>query len=201
MRSTAFPLWCLVVLACSASADDAPTQEPAVTTQGVVDSVFPVEEEIRRFKAELNGPAPDSLEYAAPSREVLSAWFIQAVEKLDTMRLRQLVLSPAEFIEFYYPYTQYTRPPYRQSPSFVWFLIQQNSEKGISRLLKRYGGQPTGYRGIECQEPVATQPPNRFWQCAVRWQPAPDKPDPLRAFGFIMEREGRFKFVSYANGL
>jgi hypothetical protein len=167
----------------------------------VVDSVFPIEEEIRRFKARLTGPIPDTLEYAAPSKDALAEQFSRALQQRDTIRLRQLALSPAEFIGLYYPHSQYTRPPYRQPPSFVWFLIQQNGEKGLSRLLQRYGGQETGFRGIECPDPPQSQPPNRFWVCVVRWQAAPGRPDPLRAFGSIMERDGRFKFVSYANSL
>jgi hypothetical protein len=201
MRSTLFPICWLVALACAGPpASDAATQDTTTAPQGVVDSVFPVEEEIRRFRAQLSEPLPDSLEHAAPSKEALANQFIRAVEQRDSVRLRELALSPAEFIAFYYPHSRYASPPYTQSPSFVWFLIEQNSAKGLSRVLQRYGGQPTGYRGIECQPPDS-EPPHRFWQCVVRWQEAPGKPDPLRAFGSIMERDGRFKFVSYANEL
>ena len=33
----------------------------------------------------------------------------------------------------------------------------------------------------------------------VRWQPPAGIPNPMKIFGIIMERNGRFKFVSYSN--
>lgn len=194
-----------LALACEQrpSADPANTELVAADSvrTGVVDSVFPVEEEIRRFMTTLSGPLPTALQNATGSREALAQRFMTALVQNDTAAIHKLVLSPAEFIELYYPFSQYTKPPYKQSPGLLWFLIQQNSQKGISRALQRFGGNDVGYQRIDCQEPPEVQGRNRFWTCVVRWTPEPNKPDPLRLFGSIMERDGRFKFVSYANGL
>lgn len=180
-------------LATTATADSPP--------KGVVDSVFPVEEEIRRFKAALNVQLPTQLQNAAASREDLVQRFLTALEQNDTTTIRQLVLTPGEFIELYYPFSQYTKPPYRQGPALLWLLIQQNSQKGISRALQRFGNEDAGFRRLDCQDPPDVQARNRFWNCLVYWTPQPNQPNPLRLFGSIMERDGRFKFVSYANGL
>lgn len=172
------------------------------TIRNVVDSIFPVEEEIRRFKAARNGAGATELTNASDSRDALVRRFIKAIEMRDSADLRRMAMSAAEFIDLYYPHSAYTKPPYKQSPELFWFLLQQNSEKGIKRLLERYGGRPANFTSYSCNQNPLVQEKNRFWsECVVHWQPTPDAPSPLRIFNVIMEREGRFKFVSYANDL
>ncbi len=195
--------WLIVVALLAAGCDRQPAAEAAVPAQqGVVDSIFPVEEEIRRFKGQLGSTLPTELQNGAHSRAELVSEFGNALPQHDTARIRILAINAAEFIELYYPYTQYTRPPYRQSPALLWFLIQQNSEKGLGRALARFGGQALDSRSLECQEP-RVQERNRLWDCMVRWQTVGEagKPDPIRLFGTILERDGRFKFLSFANDL
>ena len=192
----------LALILLLAACEQPPQQPAAPLAGGVVDSIFPIEEEIRRFKATLSGPPPTALTGGAPSRDRLAAMFIKALESSDTAGLRRMVVTPWEFIELYYPYTQYTRAPYKQSPQTFWFLIQQNSDKGFSRALSRFGGKPTGYRGLDCPPVPLQQGDNRLWErCVVRWTATEGKPDPLGLFGSILERNGQFKFLSYSNDL
>lgn len=189
-----------LLAAATACTERPPEPEPAA--QGVVDSIFPVEEEVRRFKAQLPGTAPTALAGGAASREDLARRLIRAIETRDSMVIRSLVLTPWEFIELYYPHTKYTKPPYKQSPQLLWFFIQQNSEKGIGRALDRFGGRPAGYQRVECLRPAVLEERNRLHEaCVVRWSTAQGKPDPFKLFGTILERDGRFKFISYANDL
>jgi hypothetical protein len=192
----------LILLACR-SEEPATSQVPAEEPAPVhVDSVFPLEEEIRRFKAARNGAAASELQTASDSRDALVARFMKALERRDTADLRAMVLNAAEYIDLYYPTSVYTRPPYKQSPELNWFLMQEDSEKGIKRALDRYGGLPANFQGYECPREPRVEGANRFWEaCTIRWSPAPDVPSPIRIFGSIMEREERFKFVSYANDL
>jgi hypothetical protein len=173
---------------------------PADTARNVVDSILPVEEEIRRFRAQLSEPLPTGLEHAAESLEQLVSEYLTALETRDAGALNKLVLSPGEFIELYYPHSQYTRPPYRQSPAFVWFLFEQNSNKGMTRALNRFGGRSLGHTGSECK-PREQQEKNRFWECALRLGRGTTDTASVRLFGTIIERAGRFKFVSYASDL
>ncbi|MGH7459492.1 MAG: hypothetical protein ACREMA_00505 [Longimicrobiales bacterium] len=193
-----FPASLLLIVTCNGG-----EPEPVANgqTQGVVDSIFPVVEEIRRFKFQVGGPFPTELEHAAESRDQLVLGFIAALETRDTTTMRSLAVTSREFIELYYPHSPYARPPYKQSPALLWFLMQQNSQKGFSRALDRYGGTPAGFRGIDCQPEPRSQERNRLWDCAVRWTPGPGKPDRMKLFGTIIEREGRFKFLTYANDL
>ena len=185
-----------IVLAC-----DQRTEPETATTvphpSGVVDSILPVEEQIRRFKEKLPQPLPTDLA-GEPSRDALVNTLVRALEASDTSAIRGLVMSAAEFIQLYYPYTDYTRPPYRQSPDIVWLLLQANSSKGITRALDRFGSKPLGFKGYQCKADPVIQEQNRLWtDCELVTETARD----LRLFGPILERNGRFKFLSYANDL
>lgn len=191
----------LLVAVLAACTDAEPEAKPApAPQQNVVDSIFPVEEEIRRFKAAMPaGPERTQLMQAAKARDELVQAFVRALEQHDTAVIRGLVLDQAEFIDLYYPASTYSKPPYKQSPALLWFLMRQESEKGISRLVQRYGGRPTGFSRYHCNPEPKVEGDVKLWEgCQVTWRL---QPSPLRAFGAIIERNGRFKFLSYANDL
>lgn len=175
----------------SASAPDAPA--------AVVDSVKTVEQGLREFRAGLAPVA--ALEGGAVSRDELVRGFVRAVEENDTAAIRRLVLSRAEFAYLYYPASRFKAPPTELEPNLLWFMMQQNSEKGIVRVLRRLGGTPLSYAGHTCTEPIA-EGPNRLWErCTVELGSPPADFQARQLFGSVMEHGGRFKFVSYANEL
>lgn len=189
------------LLACKREEPQTLAMQPD-SARGVVDSIFSVDEDIRRFKAARSGAAATALTDASVSRDALVERFMEALEARDTTELRAMLLTPGEFIDLYYPSSIYVAPPYKQSPELVWFLLEENGVKGISRALARYGGMEPNYQRYTCKSESVVHGVNRFWApCVVRWAPAPDVPSPIRLFGPIMERDGRFKFVSYANDL
>jgi hypothetical protein len=165
-----------------------------------VDSILPIEEEIRRFKERV-GRAAAELEGGTDSRDALVAMFVSAVERADTATLARMSLDPAEFIDLYYPHTMYTHKPYELSPSILWLLMTQNSEKGLVRLIRRYGGQSFGFEGYRCDAEPKIEGPNRIWDGCVLDRRVDGKVETQRFFGSIIERDGRFAFVSYANDL
>jgi hypothetical protein len=188
----------VLAVACRAGesqpADRATTDAP----HGVVDSIFPVEEEVRRFRTARNLGETSKLNGGASSRDELVQRFITALETSDTAALRGLVIDAGEYIDLYYPTSIYYKAPYKQSPELNWFLMQENSNKGFVRLLQRYLGKPTGFRGYTCVE-TKTQGPNRIHdRCAVAWTL---EPSTMRVFSTIIDRDGQFKFMSYANDM
>lgn len=178
---------------------------PRGAASSVADSARPaaaapsIEASLRRFREGL--PAVTALAGGAPSRDSLVRRLARAVERRDTLAVREMTLSRAEFAYLYYPSTQYVRPPYELAPETLWFLSQQNSEKGAGRLLQRHGGRALGLVDHACPREPAAQGANRLWEeCTVRYRPAgADSVARRRLFGTIIERGGRFKFVSYAN--
>jgi len=181
----------LVLPACRAEPRDAQAATPPGTH---VDSILPPEEEQRRFRAGLEDPGV--LAGGAESREALVRAFVRAAERADTTAVRRMILSRAEFAYLYYPSSEFTHPPKRLSPALLWFLTMQESEKGIGRLFARRGGRPLGYVSSRCAPAPRVEGENRLWdRCTVTLREGKTE----RLFGTIVERDGRFKFVSYQN--
>lgn len=166
----------------------------------IVDSIRPVEEEIRRFRAAIGGAAVTRLGDASLSRDALVARLVAAVAAGDETALRRTLVTAREFIDFIYPESPYTEPPFRQAPGLVWTLIQEPSKSGLRRLLNNLGGKPLSITSVSCRQPPETQGRNRLWNgCTVRYTSGSDAPRDGRLFGGIIERDGRYKFMSLSN--
>lgn len=205
VRSVLLPLLLAALAACGGDAGPAPAAEaapaPAARVPGqVVDSILPPAEALRRFREGV--PPVSRLEGGADSRDALVRRFIRAVGTQDTAALRAMVLTRAEYAHLVHPGSRFTRPPMQQAPGLVWMQMQLNSEKGIVRLLRRFGGSDVGFRGYRCEERPVVEGENRMWErCVVRLDGAQGGEVDARWFGSIIERDGHFKLMSYANGL
>jgi hypothetical protein len=171
----------------------------AVDRAPVVDSAVPIAVALERFRRGL--PELEELAGGAPSREQLVREFIAALEGRDTVALRAMVVDQREFAWLYYPSSRHAAPPYELPPDLSWFQMQGQSERGASLLLSDRAGSSLGYLGHECRS-QRVEGGNRLHEhCLVRRvSPAGDTLTE-RLFGLVMERHGRFKFVSYANKL
>lgn len=165
----------------------------------VIDSILPVEDELGRFRTAIGGEAVGKLSNGSSSREALTQRFMSAVQHNDSTELRRMVLAPREFADLVYPESPYTHPPYRQSPAIVWYQIQNGSVTGLTRLLRRLGGQALSYVDSKCDKKPDRQGRNAIWtNCTVRVSAAGET-SRHRLFGSIIERDGTFKIVSYRN--
>lgn len=218
-RQLSLPLACLVIAgACSGRDDARPAAGPAAGQRAdsiararqdsvnraspgyIVDSILPVEEEIRRFRAAVGGSAVTGLEQASPSREALVQRLAAAIISYDSVALQRTVVTAREFIDLVYPESPYTKPPYRQAPGLVWTLITEPSNAGRRRLLAKLGGKSLAVSGPTCPGAPEVQGRNRLWKaCTVRYASDGDATRTGRLFGSILERDGRFKFMSLAN--
>lgn len=167
----------------------------------IVDSILPIEEEIRRFRTTV-AEAPERLKDGAATRDDLVDRFVGAVEAADTLALRDLLVTRAEFAYLYYPHTIYTRPPYELSPALLWFQIETGTSRGFGRLMERWAGHPLEWSGYRCAPEPQVEGDNRIWtDCRVELAPAEGEASEIALFGSILERDGAFKFVSYSNDL
>lgn len=184
----------LVLAACSA---DTRAAERAATH---VDGVILREEALTRFRAGLTPVT--TLEGGDDSREALVRRFVRGLERGDTLQLASLLLTLEEFAYLYYPTTPQSLPPYDLSPGLMWFLMQGNSRKGLYRALAERGRQPLGHVGHRCDAPPSREGENTVWApCVILRLQAPGDTAAERLFGAIIERDGRYKFLSFANGL
>jgi hypothetical protein len=166
----------------------------------VIDSILPVEEELRRFRAALPGDSATALTGGSPSREALVRRFVHALAANDTADLQRMAVRGREFADLYYPESPYTRPPYRQSPALAWSLIQNPSTSGLTRLVRRLGGKSIVYVSHRCDPKIAHEGRNvRYAGCLVRIVDERGDTVTKRYFGSILERDGQFKFLSYTN--
>jgi len=177
---------------------DSIPREPAVgAAAGVVDSAFPIEEEIRRFRL----ASPDSIsrfEGGASSQQALVKAYVSAIESSDSLALHRFLVNRAEFAWLVYPESELTGPPYRQKPGLAWFMMQNATDQGITRVLTRHGGRLLGYLGFECEAEPLRQGPNRIWRrCSVRFLENGAEVE-RKLFGGIVERRGTYKFLTYA---
>lgn len=202
-RSFAIPFVLTVLVAAGCKARDASASLPVTGAPNgaiVVDSAIAPEEALRRFRVGIDSVARlDSS--AAPSRDALLRRFTSAVAARDTATLRRLAISPAEFAWLYYPSTQYLRPPYATAPDILWQLMHARSESGRRRLVARVGGAPIRLVRYSCEPQPKVEGDNLlFEQCSVSYErAATDSVEQRRLFGSIIARDGRYKFVSYAN--
>lgn len=177
----------------------------------VVDSILPVEEELRRFRLAVRQHSPNgrtgdvsdnlsALTKASDSREGLVRRFVKALADNDSSELHAMHLTAREFAALVYPESPYTHRPYHQSPALVWNQIRMPSSSGLTRLLRRVAGQPLRYVDHSCDGKPERQGRNVIWTgCTLRVANSSGEESRQRLFGSIIEREGRFKFVSYAN--
>jgi hypothetical protein len=83
------PLLLLIVTACT---DRRPPEEGDIQQATVVDSIFPIEEELRRFRVGLT--PTDRLEGGATSPEALVDTFLRAIEAGDTLTVAEARAQP-----------------------------------------------------------------------------------------------------------
>ncbi|MGZ8378085.1 MAG: hypothetical protein ACXW0Z_12710 [Gemmatirosa sp.] len=172
---------------------------PSVQAGAVIDSIIPIEEALRRFRAGL-GDAPVALSSGSETRDALVERLARAVAARDTAALRELSLSAREFAYLYYPESPLARKPYEEPPALLWFRMREGSDRGLTRLLRRYGGQPFRVAGYACEAAPKREGRNALWErCRVTHVRAAGDTVTERLFGSILERGGRFTLVGYAN--
>ncbi|HEX2079571.1 MAG TPA: hypothetical protein VHG08_17730 [Longimicrobium sp.] len=174
--------------------------QPAEAAATRVDSIRPPAEALTRFRA--GQPPTDSLSGGASSRDELVARLVQAVERQDSAAIRGLVLDRAEYAYLYFPSLQRMNPATNLQPEVMWMLHAQESEKGITRVLRRLGGGQARFGAYDCEEQpqVEGEGDIRYWhQCTVEVIAPDGQSAPLKLFGSVMEHGGRWKIVSYAN--
>ncbi|WP_420130121.1 hypothetical protein [Longimicrobium sp.] len=174
--------------------DAAPDAQAAVP----VDTLHAPAEALSRFRDGL--PIADSLSGGAASRDELVARFVDAIARQDTAAVRGMVLNRAEYGWIYFPSLQRMNPATSMQPEVMWMLHAQESQKGITRVLRRLGGGQARFGGYACEAAPGVEGPNRYWHaCTVETMAADGEKASLKLFGSLIERGGRWKIVSYAN--
>ncbi len=164
-----------------------------------IDSFVPRGAALARFQAASRRVT--HLAGGASSRNALVRQFVHALEQSDTATLRQLVLSRDEFAFLYYPTSAQGLPPYSLNPDLMWFMTKERSDQGLRRALTQLGGHAFDYRSYRCEGRASVEGENSLWGPCPLARRARGRVVEVRLFGPMLERGGRWKFVSYANKL
>jgi hypothetical protein len=187
-----------LLLGATAACDHQPRDARAAET-GTVDSARSREVTLAEFRSRID--TVEALDSVAGSREELFGAFVAALEERDTTALGHLAITPGEFGWLYYPTNPQGLPPYDLEPGLMWFMIEGKSREGLVRLLEQRAGAPLHYLGATCEGPSVQGENQVYGPCTVERLQAPGDTIRERLFGLVMERDGRWKFVSYANKL
>lgn len=163
----------------------------------VVDSILPTDEQLRRFRAEL--PEVSRFTGGRSSRQALVDAIFAGLARGDTAALRRLTISRAEYAWLVYPSSPFAAPPMQQPPQLSWLLESTPSEVGFSRLVSRLGGRPIEVLQLRCPDAAVREGRNTIvGGCSVQLRDQGATRE-LRLFGPLIEREGEWKVLSWAN--
>ena len=195
-----------VTTACADKSAPSPADEQAkhiaevVAAGGVVDSILPIAEQLRRFRDAL--PPTDTLRHASPSRDALVTRWAAAIARNDTSDLNAMIMDRDEFAWLYYTDSPLSKPPYEAPPELLWGQLLASSNKGATQLVNRFGGSRVTASRLRCPTPPDTQGANVLHsKCEVRLTAPGKTPVDGILFGTILERGGRFKFVGLSTDL
>ena len=164
------------------------------------DSALSMDEQLRQFQAGL--PRQDTLTAASSAREALTQRYLEALARFDTAALRDMHITRAEYAHLYFPSSKMMKPPYELPPDVAWLLLTAESNKGIGAVVRRFGGQHLKLESVRCPGDVLREGPNVVWRdCVVRYRGEGNAERERPLFAAIIERDGRFKFFSYATPL
>lgn len=97
----------------------------------VVDSIFPPDEALRRFQATVQGAAPTGLTGGAADSVTLLKRYWTALLAKDTLAIRLLVVSHAEFAYLFFP--ESVAFASGMQPSAAWILYESSTGRGLTR--------------------------------------------------------------------
>jgi hypothetical protein len=112
-----------------------------------------------------------------------------------------MAVTRAEFAYLYYESSPQSLPPYDLAPALLWFSIEGKSRQDLDHALERLGGKRLGYLDHACGQPRMEGENRVHGFCVVRHLGISGDTVSSRLFGLILERDGRFKFLSFGNKL
>ena len=175
--------------------------QEVVAAGGVVDSILPIPVQLDRFRSGMTDK-PDTLRHASPSVNALVMRLSIAIAANDTAALNAMMMDRAEFAWLYYPGSKMSLPPYEAPPQLLWGQILASSNEGAQNLLKKFGSSPFKVTGVNCPKPPVAEGQNLLHEgCLLKVASPGAVPGEGQYFGTILERDKRFKFVSYASRL
>lgn len=141
---------------------------------------------------------PAVLNGSEASAVKLAQAVMAALERRDVPALRALALNEQEFRREVWPELPSARPERNLPFSYVWGELRQKSEAGLGQVLAFQGGRRyeiVSVRFLDDTTQYETYLVHRRAELTVK--DATGNQMPLRVFGSVLEKDGRFKVFSY----
>ena len=166
----------------------------------VVDSIFPPDESMRRFRATVPGAVPLRLAGGAPSTEQLLRTFWATLTAGDSVGVDSLSIDKAEFAHLYLPDSPELRSG--MQPQIAWLLLDEASVRGLSRArLRAEQLKASTIRGVACSgNPTPVGAARVQGPCGIIVR-RPQGLDTVWIANRVISRNGVVKLLGFANPL
>lgn len=144
------------------------------------------------------GPSRPSFVHSQASSSALASAVLDAIERRDATRLRDLALSEQEFRDHVWPDLPAAQPERNLPISYVWGELNQKSQAGLASMLAEHGGHRYELVGVRFDGPSS-----RYTTCEVHRDTVltvrdeRGMPQDLKLFGSSVEQDGRWKVFSF----
>ncbi len=167
----------------------------------IVDSIFPPEETLRRFRADFSGAPPTSLDGSMRSRDDLLRRYWRILTSGDTTGAGALVLTKREFAYLYLP----ASPEFKAGmpPQIAWLLLERSAPTAFSKAREVAVTRRTGaVVGTTCPPVVGALPGELqvFGPCGVIIRSGASR-DTMWIASRVVAHRGIVKLLSHANPL
>jgi hypothetical protein len=165
----------------------------------VVDSAFPPEEALRRFRSTVAGDAPTALSGGERSLDALLRRYWALLVARDTVSMSNLVLNRGEFAYLYFPDSPELAAGL--APEVTWLLIASQGGRGLTRALRAAeSAQTKGVARTICLgKPRALGRNTAVGPCGVVL--AGPSADTVWIAKAIIQRDGVHKLLGLSNDL
>lgn len=148
------------------------------------------------------GRASGSLEGAAASPRELVAHVLDAIVERDTAALVSMLVDADEYAEIVYPelgaHYAAARDTRIETRQFLWEHQRLDALKGMRSALRELGGRRLTFVTVEFTEGEKRFPSYRLMEGAVvSVTEADGAPATLHMLGTLIEKDGRYKLLSY----
>jgi hypothetical protein len=162
---------------------------------GLIVMALPVVFAVRALVGE---PVEPKLAGSRASLDELAVDFLEALEKGDESKLRQLALSKDEFVKFVWPELPASDPSTNLNADFIWNQTHMHSLADLSGTLYRYEGKKYELAEVRFEggtEDYGSYQVHRDARLEVVNEQGEE--GELNLFGSVLEMEGEFKIYSF----
>ena len=144
------------------------------------------------------GAWPAPLAHSQDSPEALARAVLSALERRDVDALNELAIDEGEFREHVWPELPAARPERNLPFSYVWGDLHQKSTARLGQTIAKHGGK--AYKLVSMRFIGETTPYQSYRvhrDSEITLTDAEGGIQPIRLFGSVLEKDGRYKVFSY----